>query len=581
MASVEMASGMPFTRTAVARRLRSQVGRALWAERITLAVSALALALRLWGINFGLPYAVHPDEPVVVSTVLHMLRGPTANPDTFIYPSALYYFLAVIALLYQGVTGQLLGTPPGTTGLGLYPTPGAILWMRVGVALLGVAAVAVVYRTARMLAGSWPALGAALLLAFSPLHIFQSQIATTDGVSATGITLLAACCVLAAQTESRRAFWFAGAALGLAAGIKYNVAAGGVMLLAALGIVLWREHRRRAEGVHRAEGVRRTPLLWDARLLALLIAPLTFLVTTPAALATPGQFLGDVTGVFLHYDVQGHPGVSGSSLAYTLDVMFRGYEAPLSVLACIGLAYAIPRRHTAMLIVASGALAYFILVAVPKVHFERNLVPLWPLLAILAAEGLVALALAVAWVGRTVGRWSRQGSLTALASNRWLQGSLLAAALLVTAVPTLTRTVQQDSIRSQPDVQATASAWINHHVPAGATIAYESYSVTLDPGRFHLVYLRTGLYTQPLDWYNEQHIQYVVASQMYYYRFFDAAPTDFPSERAAYDAMFARWTVVRAWIGNNTDGGTPGGKIVLLRVTPPGTRAAHPVAPYP
>ena len=580
MASVEMASSMPFTRTAVARRLSSRVGHALWAERVTLAVSALALGLRLWGINFGLPYAVHPDEPVVVGTVLHMMRVPTANPDTFIYPSVLYYFLAVIGLLYQAFTGQLIGTPPGTTGLGLYPTPDAILWMRVGVALLGVAAVAVVYRTARALVGPWPAIGAALLLACSPLHIFQSQIATTDGVSATGITLLAACCVLAVRTESRHAFWFAGAALGLAAGIKYNVAAGGVMLLAALGIVLWREHRRQP-----ALG---WGVLRDGRLLALLVAPLTFLATTPGALATPGQFLGDVAGVFLHYDVQGHPGVAGSSLVYTLDQMFRGSEAPLSVLAGIGLAFALLRRHTATLVVSAGALAYFVLVAVPKVHFERNLVPLWPLMAILAGEGIAALALVVAWVGRMAASWSLRLPLAAgrtpyapTSRGRWVQGAVLAAVLLVAAVPTLTRTVQQDSIRSQPDVQATASAWINHHVPQGASIAYESYSVTLDPGRFHLVYLRTGLYTQPLSWYNEQHIQYVVASQMYYYRFFAAAPTDFAGERAAYASMFARWAVMRTWVGNNTDGGTPGGKIVLLRVTPPGTRAAHPVSPYP
>ena len=575
MASVEMASSTAFTATATAtaRRLGSRIGRALWAERMTLAVAALALALRLWGINFGLPYAVHPDEPVVNGTVLHMMRVPTANPDTFIYPSALYYYLALIGLLYQGVTGHLIGSPPGTTGLGLYPNPDAILWMRVGVALLGVAAVAVVYRAGRALAGPWPALGAALLLAFSPLHIIQSQIATTDGVSATGITLLAACCVLAVQTESRRAFWFAGIALGLAAGIKYNVAAGGVMLAAALVIVLWREHRRRPEAGWGA--------LRDWRLLALLIAPLAFLVTTPAALATPGQFLNDVGGVFLHYDVQGHPGVAGSSLVYTLDELFRGNETVLSALACIGLAYAIWRRHTATLVVGAGLLAYFVLVAAPKVHFERNLVPLIPLLAILAAEGIAALVMALAWASRVAARWIQQERLAALVRSRWLHGVLLAAVLLIAALPTLTRTIQQDSIRSSPDVQATASVWIDAHLPPGTRIAYESYSVTLNPGRFHLVYLRDGLYTQPLAWYNEQHIQYVVASQMYYYRFFDAAPTDFPTERAAYASMFARWNVVRIWIGDNTDGGTPGGKIVLLRVTPPGTMAPHPVSPYP
>ncbi|MFI5274176.1 MAG: glycosyltransferase family 39 protein [Ktedonobacterales bacterium] len=575
MASVDMAERVPPLGAASLRGTGARVWRALTAERVTISVSVLALLLRLWGINFGLPYAVHPDEPVVNGTVLHMLRVPTANPDTFIYPSGLYYYLVVIASLYQLITGHLIGSPPDTTGLGLYPNPDAIIWMRVGVALIGVAAVAVVYRTTRALVGPWPALGAALLLACSPLHIIQSQIATTDGVSATGVTLLAACCVLAVRTESRRAFWFAGIALGLATGIKYNVAVGGVMLLAAFGVVYWREHRR---GLLSLRGV-----LHDRRLLAFAFAPLAFLVTTPFALLAPGPFLKDVGSVFLHYDVQGHPGVAGSSLVYTLSEMFGHYETLLSALACVGVVYALLRRRSDALIVAAGAAAYFILVAAPKVHFERNLVPLWPLLAILAGEGIAAIGALLALCGTALARRIRgRGSLIAmLAQNRFIQAVVVVAVLLVLLQPTLARAVQSDSIRAAPDVQATASFWINQHVPAGATIAYESYSVTLDPQRFRLTYLRAGLYTEPLEWYAEQHIQYAVASQMYYARFFDATPEDFPSERAAYADMFAHWTIVQTFVGSNTDGGMPGGKIVLLRITPPGTRAAHPVAPYP
>lgn len=570
MATVEIPNAASGEHMEVVLGLGRRVWRVVVAERVTIGVSLVALAARLWGIGFGLPYAVHPDEPVVNGTVVSMLQRHTFDPATYIYPSLLYYVLAAIALLYQLFTGTTIAMPPDQTGLGLYPNPDAVLWMRIGVALLCVAAVTAVYRVGRTLVGPWAALGAALLLAFSPLHIIQSQIATTDGVSATGMVLVAAASVWAVRSARRDAFWTAGLALGFAAGIKYQVAIGGVMLLAAYGVVLRR--RRRA-----GEALSARTVLHDPRLLAFALVPLAFLITTPFALLNWPAFLNDVDSVFLHYGVEGHLGVAGSSLVFTLQEMFAHNETLLSVLAAVGLLHALLYRRTEMLIVAVGALAYFVVVASPKVHFERNLVPLWPLLALLAAEGIF-------WIGGLLGALAARPlpfALTRPLAHPALRGTLLGLVLLVAFLPTLGRTVQQNTIRSELDVQATASTWINAHVPAGAKIVYESYSVTLDPQRFQLIYLRGGLYTEPLGWYSDQGIQYVVASQMFYYRFYTNGPSDFPAERGAYAAMFDHWSVVQTWVGNNTDGGTPGGKIVLLKVTPPGTFMQHPVAPYP
>ncbi|HEU5439120.1 MAG TPA: phospholipid carrier-dependent glycosyltransferase, partial [Ktedonobacterales bacterium] len=527
MATVEIPNAASDERMEVAFGPGQRVWQMVVAERVTIGVSLVALAARLWGIGFGLPYAVHPDEPVVNGTVVSMLQRHAFDPATYIYPSLLYYVLAAIALLYQGVTGTTIGMPPDQTGLGLYPNPDAVLWMRIGVALLCVVAVTAVYRVGRTLVGPWAALGGALLLAFSPLHIIQSQIATTDGVSATGMVLVAATSVWAVRSARREAFWAAGVALGVAAGIKYQVAIGGVMLLAAYGIVLLR--RRRA-----GETLSARTVLRDPRLLAFALAPLAFLITTPYAVLNWPAFLNDVDSVFLHYGVEGHLGVAGSSLVFTLQEMFAHNETLLSVLAVVGLLHALLRRRTEMLIVAMGALAYFILVASPKVHFERNLVPLWPLLALLAAEGIL-------WVGGLLAAFAARPlpfALTRPLARPAVRGTLLGLLLLAAFLPTLGRTIQQNTIRSEPDVQATASTWINAHVPAGAKIAYESYSVTLDPRRFQLIYLRGGLYTEPLSWYSDQGIQYVVASQMFYYRFYTNGPTDFPAERGAYAAMF-------------------------------------------
>ncbi len=420
--------------------------------------------------------------------------------------------------------------------------------------LLCTAAVLTVYLVARRLVGVWPAFGGALLLALSPFHMFFSDFVTTDAPAATGLVVAAACCVVAAKSGRRNAFLLAGAALGIAAGLKYNVAAGATMLVAAYAVVLAREARSGTPIT-----VRR--LLRDPRLLGFVCIPAAFLLTTPYALVHPRLFWNDVDSVVLHYSVNGHPGVVGSSLAYTLQLMFIPSEFLLSALACVGLVAAIVRRDVGMVIVAVGALTYFIVVATPEVHFDRNLVPLWPLLAVLAAGGIRAL---FDLLTRLQERLRSASPLRAPA----VRAAVLALVLAAGLVPTLGLTLQIGAIRTSTDVRQTATEWIAGNVPAGASIAVESYGPTLDPQQFHITYLRFGLNTEPLNWYAQQGIQYAVASEGSYARYF--APGAGPSAaHDAYQAMFTRWTVVRTFVGPFTNGEDLCQDVILLRITSP------------
>lgn len=550
MASVETVSA---TRATVKQQwLVYHIYRAALGEWQIILIGVIALVARLWGIGFGLPYALHPDEPVVNGTVVRMLQNHTANPANFIYPSAVYYYFALIGIVYQFVTGMSIATPPDeTTGVGLYPNPLEVLCTRVGVTLLGIIAIVIVYLVARRLVGKWFALAAALLLALSPLHIDLSQIATTDAPSAAGLALAAALCVVAARKDTVWAFWLAGLALGLATGIKYNAIAGGIMLVAAYGVAFWRRSRASGKTEWRA--------IWrDPRLLGFVLIPVAFLITTPYALIHPKEFYDDVASIYLHYGVQGHLGSTGSSVLFTLNDLFASGETLLSVLAVIGVISAIVRRRLDMIIIAIGALTYFVVVAVPKVHFTRNLVPLWPLLAILAAEGIAALMLLIK-------RFTTRASGVGLAPRyRFVATAALVVLLAAAFLPTLGRTVQLDSYRSATDLRITASQWIEHHIPAGASFAIEPYSVTLDHGKYRVQFMIAGLYTKPLGWYAAHNIEYVVASQMFYYRFFNT--TVYPTERSVYVDMFTHWQTVKIFTGPEVVGGSSDGKLVLLRV---------------
>ena len=59
-----------------------------------------AIIVRLWGIDFGLPYRVaRPDESYLVSAGLSFGMG-SLNPNNFIYPSLMMYVLFFFYSLY-------------------------------------------------------------------------------------------------------------------------------------------------------------------------------------------------------------------------------------------------------------------------------------------------------------------------------------------------------------------------------------------------------------------------------------------------------------------------------------------------
>ena len=60
-------------------------------------IGALALALRIWVLDFGLPSGLHPDEFSFVFIPLNFFSG-NLNPHFFTYPTFHYYLLALVYL---------------------------------------------------------------------------------------------------------------------------------------------------------------------------------------------------------------------------------------------------------------------------------------------------------------------------------------------------------------------------------------------------------------------------------------------------------------------------------------------------
>ncbi len=154
-------------------------------------VCLFAFALRVVGLQYGLPAVYNPDEVSIMARALSFARG-TLNPHNFLYPTFYFYVLFAWVGVYLawvwlsgrvasiGALQQLYFTDP----TGIY-TAGRALGVAAGTAtILGL------YRLAARLTDRRTAIAAAIFLAVSPLHVRDSHYVKHD-VPATLAVVLA------------------------------------------------------------------------------------------------------------------------------------------------------------------------------------------------------------------------------------------------------------------------------------------------------------------------------------------------------------------------------------------------------
>ena len=154
------------------------------------AILLTAFLMRVWGIDYDLPYIYHPDEPVNIGISYGIFSSGDLNPHFFNYPSLFFYINALgDAAYYYG--GKLAGNfqtpgdllPPLSLAMGVTEAqlPGAILFGRLITVVFGLGSVLLVFEIGRRLSGhTLVALLAALMLAVSPTNIALNRFITPD-----------------------------------------------------------------------------------------------------------------------------------------------------------------------------------------------------------------------------------------------------------------------------------------------------------------------------------------------------------------------------------------------------------------
>lgn len=413
-------------------------------------VLAVAAALRLIGITWGLPdathvFSYHPDE-------FHSLRGAFSmalgdlNPHFFNYGSLSLYLVGAAAALAHGeIFASISDAVPGGPIL-----PGAIrawtLDARIVTVIFAVATVAVVYAIAREIWNHRAGLAAALLLALAPLHVLHSHYATVDvpGAFFVALALLLAVRMMHAMTL-RNAAW-AGIACGLAASVKYS---GALVLVAPLAawLLAFRDARATPED--------RPPI--GALVLPPLAALAAFALTSPYTFLDWPNAWRDISFEMAHMragDDLWMMAAWPNGWLFHLSGLALGTGFIMLAASAVGLTsgLAVGRRELLPLLVFG--LVAFAVIGNSAVRYARYEMPLLPVLAVLAG-GLVSNDLFAMVRGR-MPAWGMAAAITTL-----LAGSAWGAAVL-----------DQRMLRELvlPDARDLALQAIEREVPAGGTV---------------------------------------------------------------------------------------------------------------
>ncbi len=437
-----------------------------WAWAGLAAVLAGGLGLRLWGIGQGLPYAYNADEAdhFVVHAV-EMFAGGTLNPHYFANPPAYTYVLRFLFAAWLG------GGVAVKHAFGADPTEVYTL-ARVASAVLGTIALWLLYLTGARLFGRGVGLLAAAIEAVAFLPVFYSHLALNDvpTLAPATLSLLGSAGVL--RSGRPREYVVAGVGLGLACASKYTA---GIVLLpfaaaaaaryldASVGLGSARAGRRALGGI----------ALAGASALA------AFLIANPYAALDYADFHAElVHQSTLSAEAQGKLGApKDGGLAYYLWTLTWGLGWAPALAALGGALSVFTRRSRETLasgenprfgqrlgwLLVPAPVAYLIFMGLQGRYFGRWLLPIFPVLCLLAAFFGVQLIVLVR--RRLAGAPGRAAAWAARLVAALLVGALLAQGLAYS--------VHSGKTLARADTRNIARAWMVAHIPAGAKIVVE------------------------------------------------------------------------------------------------------------
>jgi hypothetical protein len=415
----------------------------LYRLRAALSPASLALALilaaglivRLYGIDHGLPYVYNYDELYHFTNRAIRMLGGDLNPHYFDNPSALTYLIHFALRLGYGGAWPF-GLQEALEELRADPSVAYLTGRSIATALCMLAVVSL-FAIGKRLWGTAEGLAAAAILCFAFLPVAYSRLALTDAGVLLPVSVAIYGIVKVRDGGRRRYFLLAGAAIGLAVGFKYT--AGLLVVPFLVAAALRARHDRSAFA--------------DA-VLGGLAAAVVFFATTPFFLVDLGDALAEVR------DQSGDAGTPKTGqqpenrLAFYLRSLAWGLGLGAAVAAAGGLVWEIRRDPVRALLLALLPLLFVVYLAGAERFFARWLLPVYPVLAMLAGVALARLA--------------------RLSSTRpVVRAGVLALLLAAVLAQPLAADVRTARVLAREDTRQTARGFLVNRLPPGGRLVIE------------------------------------------------------------------------------------------------------------
>lgn len=403
-----------------------------------LGILVVAAVLRLWGVKQGLPYAYNVDEDAHFVPQAIGMFGHGYNPHYFLNPPAYTYMLHLLFAVWFG------GRDAVGHAYAVHPTEVFVL-ARVLAGALSLAAVWLTYLAGARLFDRRTGLLASALLAVAFLPVFYSHLALNDVPTLAPVTL-SLVGTAGVLRRGRALDWLlAGAGVGLAAATKYTA---GIVLVPLLGAAAVRlsEDRAARAAVLRGLGM------------AALAAAALFLLTNPYALLDFHEFKVGVStqSSTAAGDDGGKLGLTqGSGILYYLWTFTWGLGWVPALAALAGAGRLVRRERRLALVLVPGPLLFLLFMGTQDRYFGRWLMPVLPIVCLLAAHAGLVFA---GWVGRHRPRWAR---------------AALAAVVLALLAQGAWASVHNDLVLARADTRTLTRDWMVAHVPPGARLVIE------------------------------------------------------------------------------------------------------------
>ena len=437
---------------------------------VVTGILLLAVAVRLWGIRYGLPWLFYfHDEPQIVLRALRFGTGDL-NPHFFIWPGTLLLYLAFASYAGLFAVGRLVGWWAGKEAFvaAYFRDPTAFyLLPRLQSVAFGVWTVWLAWGFGAEAYSVPVGLAAALGLAVNALHAHYSHLAhPVTAMTAFTVLGLWACWRVAAG-GSPRALYLAALALGLGTLTQYHAA---LLAAPAAVAVLYR--------VADARGAERSRWLLHG-VLAALTAVAIFIVLSPYVVLDSSSFRRDLTWIATWITTKGEshaggsrPGLLAGLAAYWGGCLRPTLHLPLALAAGAGVLLALVRRTRADVLLLVYGLTYTLIASRAESLVDRYALPL-------AVPALLLAARAVEAVLARLGGESGSGApRPAGAGLRWLgsvRGRVWTVPLAVVALslPSVFELAETDWTMTREDTRVAALRWFEAHVPADEKVVID------------------------------------------------------------------------------------------------------------